>query len=135
MTDETQKLVFVCQKNGGKSQLAAALMRDLQIPNVEVRSAGTKPGTALNEQSVESLAELGIGIGDEHPKLLSDELIGWADRIIVLGNEAKVASVDGTPVETWITDEPSDRGIGGIDRMRLVRDDIKRHVEELAARL
>lgn len=135
MTDTAQRLVFVCQKNGGKSQLAAALMRDLQIPNIEVRSAGTKPSTALNEQSVDSLAELGIDIADERPKLLSDELIGWADRIIVLGNEAKVAPVDGTPVETWITDEPSDRGIGGMDRMRLVRDDVKRHVGELAARL
>lgn len=58
-----------------------------------------------------------------------------ADLIVVLGEEARVEDPAGTPVETWITDEPSLRGIEGMERMRLVRDDIRSRVEELHARL
>ncbi|GGA75617.1 low molecular weight phosphatase family protein [Pseudoclavibacter endophyticus] len=127
-------IVFVCKKNGGKSQMAAALMRHEAGDRVHVASAGTAPGETLNAQSVESLAELGIGVGDEQPKPLTDEMVAAADLIVVLGAEARVEPANGTPVETWITDEPSERGIGGMERMRLVRDDIAARVRELAAR-
>ncbi|MBX0301389.1 low molecular weight phosphatase family protein [Cryobacterium sp. 1639] len=128
-------VLFVCQKNGGKSQMAAALLRAAAGDSVTVQSAGTKPGTALNAQSVESLAELGIGVGDEHPKAITAEMIAAADVVIVLGSEAQVDEVAGTRFETWTTDEPSERGIEGVERMRLVRDDIRTRVEELRARL
>lgn len=128
-------VLFVCQKNGGKSQMAAALLRAAAGDGVTVRSAGTKPGTALNAQSVESLAELGIGVGEEYPKVITAEMVTAADIVVVLGSEAQVVEVAGTRFETWITDEPSERGIEGVERMRLVRDDIRTRVEELRARL
>lgn len=62
-------------------------------------------------------------------------MIADADRVIVLGRDALVESVDGTPVEVWDTDEPSERGIDGIARMRLVRDDISARVDALVAQL
>ena len=62
-------------------------------------------------------------------------MIVAADRVIVLGRDAQVTSVGGTPVEVWDTDEPSERGIEGIERMRLVRDDIARRVRNLAQHL
>ena len=55
--------------------------------------------------------------------------------LVTLGSEAKVEPVDGTDFENWDTDEPSERGIDGIERMRLVRDDIAARVDALAARL
>ncbi|MGY4857303.1 arsenate-mycothiol transferase ArsC [Cryobacterium sp. AP23] len=128
-------VVFVCQKNGGKSQMAAALLRAAAGDTVTVHSAGTNPGAALNAESVESLAEVGIGVGDERPKLISSEMVAAADVVVVLGKEAQVAEVPGTTFETWITDEPSERGIQGMERMRLVRDDIRALVDELLARL
>jgi arsenate-mycothiol transferase len=128
-------VLFVCQKNGGKSQIAAALLRAAAGDSVTVHSAGTNPGTALNAQSVESLAELGIGVGDEYPKAITAEMVTAADVVVVLGSEAQVDEVAGTEFETWITDEPSERGIEGIERMRLVRDDIRTRVEELRSRL
>jgi len=128
-------VLFVCVKNGGKSQMAAGLMRATAGTAVEVDSAGTKVGSALNAQSVQSLHEVGIDLSDQHPQQLTDEMIRAADLVVVLGTEAHVESVDGTPVEVWETDEPSTRGIEGAERMRLIRDDITARVEQLATRL
>ncbi|WCI07692.1 hypothetical protein PJ267_12945 [Arthrobacter sp. OVS8] len=75
MTQTSKKpaVLFVCSKNGGKSQLAAGLMNQLAEGTVTVHSAGTKPGTALNPQAVESLAELGIE-GMERMRLVRDDI-------------------------------------------------------------
>ena len=135
MTTHQPTVVFVCQKNGGKSQMAAALMRDLAGDAATVLSAGTKPGAVLNAQSVQSLQELGIDVGDEHPKPVTADMIATADVVVILGAEAKVDEVPGVRFETWITDEPSERGIEGMERMRLVRDDIRSRVADLRNRL
>jgi len=137
MTKTTKKpsVLFVCSKNGGKSQLAAGLMNQLANGTVAVQSAGTKPGTSLNPQSVDSLAELGIDITGEHPKPVTDEVLNAVDVVIVLGNEAKVDTPEGKRLEVWATDEPSERGIEGMERMRLVRDDIKARVQKLHTEL
>lgn len=128
-------VLFVCSKNGGKSQLAAGLMNQLANGTVTVQSAGTEPGKSLNPQSVDSLAELGIDITDEHPKPVSSEVLNAVDAVIVLGNEAKVEAPAGKRFEVWDTDEPSERGIEGMERMRLVRDDIKVRVQKLYTEL
>ncbi|MFT7710116.1 low molecular weight phosphatase family protein [Clavibacter tessellarius] len=135
MPDRAPHVVFVCARNGGKSQLAAALMRHDGGGAVAVSSAGTDPGTDLNALAVASLAELGIDVGDERPKPLTDDMVRAADLVVVLGAEAHVDGDRGVVVETWITDEPSERGIDGMERMRLVRDDIRARVRELRGRL
>ena len=137
-TSETQKtpsVLFVCSKNGGKSQLAAGLMKQLAGGAVTVYSAGTKPGRSLNPQATESLTELGIDITGEHPKPVTDEVLEAVDAVIILGTEAKLELHEGTRFEVWETDEPSERGIEGMERMRLVRDDIKARVQKLYAEL
>ncbi|RAN79115.1 phosphatase [Bacillus sp. SRB_336] len=134
-TTKTPGVLFVCSKNGGKSQLAAGLMNQLAHGAVTVYSAGTKPGKSLNPQAVDSLAELGIDITGEHPKPVADEVLDAVDVVIVLGNEAKVEAPKGKRLEVWDTDEPSERGIEGMERMRLVRDDIKARVQKLHAEL
>ena len=123
--------LFVCSKNGGKSQLAAGLMNQLANGNVTVYSAGTKPGKSLNPQAVESLTELGIDISSEHPKPVTEDVLDVVDAVIVLGTEAKLEPREGTRFEVWETDEPSERGIEGMERMRLVRDDIGSRVRDL----
>jgi arsenate-mycothiol transferase len=99
-----------------------------------VHSAGTHPGAALNALSVQSLVEVGVDITAEYPKPIDLDLLQRVDRVVVLGREAHV-DAPGVQVETWVTDEPSDRGIEGIKRMRLVRNDISRRIEELYHRL
>jgi len=128
-------VLFICVKNGGKSQMAAGMMRKLAGHKVDVDSAGTAPGDKVNAPSAQTLLEIGVDITDQHPQQLTDAMIADADRVIVLGRDAHVKSVDGTPVEVWDTDEPSERGIDGIERMRLVRDDISARVGALVAQL
>jgi arsenate-mycothiol transferase len=134
-TTKAPSVLFVCSRNGGKSQLAAGLMNQLANGTVTVHSAGTKPADALNPESVGSLAELGIDITGEHPKPVTAEMLDTADVVIVLGNEAKLEPRDGTRIEFWDTDEPSERGIEGMERMGLVRDDIQARVRKLYAEL
>ena len=128
-------VLFVCAKNGGKSQMAAGLMRQLAGDRVDVHSAGTKPGTAVNALSAESLGELGIDISDQTPKPVDPQLVADVDVVVILGREAQLEPVPGTEFQNWDTDEPSERGIVGIDRMRLVRDDIAARVRRLAGAL
>lgn len=137
MTETTKmpSVLFVCSKNGGKSQLAAGLMNQLAGGAVTVHSAGTKPGKSLNPLVVESLAELGIDITGEYPKPVTDQVLGAVDVVIVLGTEAKVEAPEGKRLEVWDTDEPSERGIEGMERMRLVRDDINARIQKLHAEL
>ncbi|MDF3312281.1 low molecular weight phosphatase family protein [Rhodococcus sp. T2V] len=131
----TPSVLFVCVKNGGKSQMAAGLMRRAAGDAVQVYSAGTKPGAAVNALSAESLLEVGVDITGQTPTLIDPQLVRDVDVVVTLGREAHVDPVDGTRFENWDTDEPSERGIDGIERMRLVRDDIADRVTQLAAQL
>lgn len=127
-------VLFVCVKNGGKSQMAAALMRQRYPDTIRVFSAGTQPGSALNGESVTALAEVGAHTEDEHPKPVDAELVDQADLVVLLGEEVELNSA-GTPVQRWVTDEPSHRGVEGMERMRLVRDDIAARVTRLGEQL
>ena len=132
-------VLFVCVKNGGKSQMAAGLLRaladqDLDPARWQVASAGTKAGTKLNALSVASLADVGVDISNQQPRQLTPEMQQAADLVVTVG-EAKVERLDSLQYEVWEIDEPSLRGIDGPERMALVRDDIARHVEELHQRL
>lgn len=133
----TQKpsVLFVCAKNGGKSQMAAGLMRQLAGNDVDVYSAGTTPGSAVNALSAESLSEVGVDISGETPKAVDLQLVRDVDVVVILGREAQLEPVPGTEFQNWDTDEPSERGIDGIERMRLVRDDIALRVTDLLAQL
>lgn len=130
-------VLFVCVKNGGKSQIAAALMRQMAGGRVEVFSAGTAPGSSLNGEAVEAVSEVGASMDGESPKKLDADVLTRVDRVVVLGSEAYVEPVSGMAgsIVTWETDEPSSRGIGGMQRMRLVRDDIAPRVEDLLGEL
>lgn len=132
MTNSSKpSVLFVCVKNGGKSQMAAGLMRRLAGDTVDVHSAGTKPGAAVNSLSAEALLEIGVDITDQHPTLVDLELARDADLVVTLGREAHLDPLPGTRIENWDTDEPSERGIDGIERMRLIRDDINERVRRL----
>lgn len=133
MTDAgTPSVLFVCVKNAGKSQMAAALMRQLVGDCVVVHSAGTRPGERVNALSAQALAEVGVDISGEAPKPLDAGMIGDVDVVVTLGREAHVEPVAGPRFHTWDTVEPSEHGIDGIERMRLIRDDIARRVQTLA---
>jgi arsenate-mycothiol transferase len=135
----TPSVLFVCVRNGGKSQMAAGLMRKAAGDRVAVHSAGTHPGSTINALSVEVLAEAGADMSGETPRAIDPELLRTVDLIVTLGREAAVEAPTGAELRNWDTnwdtDEPSERGIDGIERMRLVRDDIDARVQALLAEL
>jgi arsenate-mycothiol transferase len=135
MPAQKPRVLFVCVKNAGKSQMAAGLMRKAAGDAVEVHSAGTRPGGDVNALSAAALAEVGIDITGQTPRLVDPGLVRDVDVVVTLGREAHVEPVAGTRFENWDTDEPSERGIDGLERMRLVRDDITGRVEDLLLRI
>ena len=133
-------VLFVCVKNGGKSQMAAGLFtKELfqagKQHAVQVSSAGTQAGEAINALSAEVLADVGVDISAQTPTQLTEQAVREAGLVVVLGAEAQLPQVDGITVERWETDEPSRRGVEGRERMELIREEIHSRVRELAARL
>lgn len=116
--------------------MAAALMRMYAAEHIEVHSAGTAPGSALNRQSVSAIEEVGAHVCDEHPKPIDPDLISAADRVVLLGSEVNLppeveVAMEPGNITRWVTDEPSRRGIEGMDRMRLILADIDARVRDL----
>ncbi len=135
MTTPRPHLLFVCVKNGGKSQMAAALARQIAGEAVEVSSAGTAAGSKLNAESEASLVEVGASMAGSEPRQLTDDMLRQATHVVVVGTEAQVRLPDDAAADlrVWDIDEPSLRGIEGAERMRLVRDDIRDRVVALVA--
>lgn len=130
----------MCVKNAGKSQMAAALLRRSAAEagqEVSVRSAGTEPGEALNEESRASIERVGGSFDGEHPKGVDAQALRRADRVILIGDAVQLEPVEGMrgTIERWSTDEPSERGIEGAERMDLIRDDLAARVEKLRTEL
>ena len=94
-------------------------MRKIAGDTVQVYSAGTKPGDTLNDLSAQVLAEDGVDITHEKPKLIDPQLVRDVDVVVTLGREAHIEPMPGTHFENWDTDEPCERGVDGIERMRL----------------
>jgi arsenate-mycothiol transferase len=130
----TPAVLFVCVRNGGKSQMAAALMRKAG-DRIVVHSAGTHPGSTINALSAEVLAEAGAEMDSDTPRPIDPELLHPLDLVVTLGREAVVDVPADVELRNWDTDEPSEHGIDGIERMRLVRNDIDARVRALLAEL
>lgn len=133
MSEPKPSVLFVCVHNAGKSQMAAALMRAKAGDAINVRSAGTHPGDALNEPARSAVSELGVSMDGEYPKEITDEVFMTVDRIIILGNEAKLTPMEGMrgTIETWLTVEPDSAMGDKLAQTRIVRDDIASRIENL----
>jgi arsenate-mycothiol transferase len=113
--------------------MAAALMRAKSGDEVNVLSGGTHPGDVLSEPARIAALELGATMDGEYPKEITDEVFMNVDRIVILGNEAKLTAVDGMrgTIETWLTPEPGPEVGDKLEQTRVVRDDIASRVENL----
>lgn len=123
-------VLFVCVHNAGKSQMAAALMRHLAGDRIDVHSAGTQPDAEVHDLSAQAVAELGADMSGQTPTALDPALMLAVDRVVVLGAEAQVEPVPGmrAPLTRWLIDDPAEREIQGLERVRLMRDDIAARV-------
>ena len=128
----TPTVLFVCVHNAGRSQMAAGWLRHLAGDRVEVLSAGSAPAEGINPVAVEAMAEVGIDIAGQQPKLLSDAAVQSSDVVITMGCGDACPFYPGTRYEDWALDDPAGQGI---DAVRPIRDEIRRRVEELIASL
>lgn len=133
MPENKPTVLFVCVHNAGKSQMAAALMRAKAGDSVNVLSGGTHPGDELNGPARTAVGELGASMDGEFPKAITDEVFMSVDRIVILGNEAKLTPVEGMTgtIETWLTPEPGPEVGDKLAQTRIIRDDIARRIDNL----
>ena len=132
MTDRTPSVLFVCVHNAGRSQMAAGFLRDIAGDRIEVRSAGSMPADQINPIAVAAMAELGIDITAEAPKVLTAEAVQASDVVITMGCGDACPFFPGKRYEDWKLDDPAGQGI---DAVRPIRDEIRRRIEGLVADL
>lgn len=125
-------VLFVCVHNAGRSQMAAGYLRHLAQDQVTVYSAGSMPGNQLNPVAVEAMAEEGIDIASEQPRLLQDDTVKASDVVITMGCGDACPFFPGKRYLDWVLDDPA--GLP-IEKVRPIRDEIKRRVEVLLSEL
>ncbi len=140
MTDATPTLkagkpaaLFLCVKNGGKSQMALGWFKALAGDRAIAWSGGSEPGKSLSATAVEAMAERGIDITGEFPKPWTDERIRMADVVVTMGRGGTCPCYPGTRYEDWSFEVPE--GLEGLDAIRNVRDQIEIRVRALLVEL
>ena len=131
MTDRPSVL-FVCVHNAGRSQMAAAYLTHFAGDRIEVRSAGSAPAATVNPAVVEALAEEGIDIASEVPKVLTVEAVQASDVVITMGCGDTCPVFPGKRYEDWLLEDPAGKGV---EAVRPVRDEIRARIEALVAEL
>jgi len=125
-------VLFVCVHNAGRSQMAAGFMAHLGQGRVEVLSAGSAPKDSINPVAVAAMAEVGIDISNNSPKILTPEAVQQSDAVITMGCGDACPFYPGKRYEDWVLEDPAGQGI---ESVRVIRDEIKVRVETLLAEL
>ena len=132
MTEKKPSVLFVCVHNAGRSQMAAAYLRELAGGAIEVRSAGSAPAASVNPAAAEAMAEDGIDMSAETPKFLSTQAVEESDVVITMGCGDSCPVFPGKRYDDWELEDPAGQGV---DAVRSIRDDIKARVQALIAEL
>ncbi len=134
MTDPDQRptVLFVCVHNAGRSQMAAGLLTELAGGRVDVRSAGSLPADQVNPVAVTAMAEVGIDIAGQQPKILTTDMVRAADVVITMGCGDTCPVVPGKRYEDWDLPDPAGQPL---EAVRPIRDQIRARVQHLVAEL
>ena len=124
--------LFVCVRNAGRSQIAAALTHHLSNGWIGVRSAGSLPGEEIQPSVVRVMDEIGVDIHTEFPKPLTDEVVRAADVVVTMGCGDACPVYPGKHYEDWQVADPAGQPV---EVVRQVRDDIQLRVEALVSQL
>ena len=132
LVKEQPEVLFVCVHNAGRSQMAAGLVRLRSEGRVHVRSAGSAPAGEINAAVLEVMEEIGVDMGEEFPKPLTDEVVEAADVVITMGCGDACPIYPGKRYEDWTLDDPAGQGV---DTVRRIRDEIDARVTALVTDL
>ena len=125
-------VLFVCVHNAGRSQMAAGFMEKLSNGKVTVLSAGSAPKDSINPIAIQAMAEVDIDIANNQPKILTTEAVKESDVVITMGCGDTCPFYPGKRYEDWVLDDPAGQSI---EKVRVIRDQIKVKVEELLSSL
>jgi len=125
-------VLFVCVHNAGRSQMAAGYLKEMAGDRIEIRSAGTQPKNEINPVAIEAMAEVGIDISNQTPKVLDDEAFKASDYVITMGCGDECPWFPGKTYLDWVLDDPAGQGL---DSVRPIRDKIREHVAALVAEI
>ncbi|MFC9237238.1 arsenate reductase ArsC [Streptomyces decoyicus] len=129
MSDTTPpSVLFVCVHNAGRSQMAAAFLTHLGGGRVQVRSAGSAPADAVNPSVVAAMAEVGIDVSAEVPKVLTVEAVQASDVVITMGCGDTCPVFPGKRYLDWQLPDPAGQGV---EAVRPLRDDIEQRIRGL----
>jgi len=129
---DVPEVLFVCVHNAGRSQMAAGLVKLRSNGRIHVRSAGSAPADEINPAVVEAMEEIGVNLGDELPKPLTDEVVQAADVVITMGCGDACPIYPGKRYEDWELDDPAGQDV---ESVRVIRDEIDARVRRLIADL
>ena len=132
MSETKATVLFVCVHNAGRSQMAAGYLQALAGDRIQVLSAGTQPKDQVNPSAIEAMAEEGIDIANNVPKVLSDETVKDSDYVITMGCGDACPFFPGKTYLDWVLDDPA--GLG-VESVRPIRDKIKDLVVGLVAEI
>ena len=125
-------VLFVCVHNAGRSQMAAAYLTHLSGGAVEVRSAGSAPADSVNPAAVAAMAEDGIDMSAEVPKVLTVDAVRASDVVITMGCGDTCPIFPGKRYEDWVLEDPAGQGV---ESVRPIRDQIKGRIITLLGEL
>ncbi|GAA4676602.1 arsenate reductase ArsC [Gordonia humi] len=121
-------VLFVCVHNAGRSQMAAGFLATLGGDQVEVRSAGSAPADAVNPAAVAAMAEVGIDIADQTPKILLPDTVESSDVVITMGCGDACPYFPGVRYLNWKLPDPAGKDV---DSVRPIRDEIETRIRDL----
>ena len=127
-TADKPSVLFVCVHNAGRSQMAAGFLEHLGGGRVEVRSAGSIPGDQVNPSAVAAMAEAGIDISAQRPKILTTDAVQASDVVITMGCGDACPIFPGKRYQDWELDDPAGQGI---ESVRPIRVEIRARVLSL----
>ncbi|MEV3966057.1 arsenate reductase ArsC [Nocardia sp. NPDC050193] len=128
----TPSVLFVCVHNAARSQMAAGFLTHLADGAIEVRSAGSAPADQINPVAVEAMAEVGIDITSQNPKILTPDAVESSTVVITMGCGDACPVFPGISYRDWDLPDPAGQGI---DAVRPIRDEIRARVQALIAEL
>jgi arsenate reductase len=125
-------VLFLCVHNAGRSQMALGWFNHLAGGRAIAWSGGSEPGTEVNPAAIAAMAEVGIDISDQRPKVLTTEAVQTSDVVITMGCGDVCPVFPGKRYEDWELDDPAGQGV---DAVRPIRDEIRRRIDVLIAEL
>lgn len=130
----SKKILFVCVENAGRSQMAEAFFKKYAPKGYESASAGTKPTHEVNPVAMEVMKEIGIDLGKQKPKVLTNDIISDSILSVNMGcmDKTECPAVFMKNSLDWNIEDPKGKSI---DTVRAIRDDIELKVRQLCKTL